>query len=185
VIDALAVVLCAAGALAGVTGTWSPCGFSMIETLGPVGHTGGRSTTIAACLTFAVGALAGGMATFGGLALAGAALHGASSTVAYAVAAAIALAGALLELRGARIVPQVRRQLPEHWRRLMPMPLAAALYGVLLGLGFTTFVLTFGVFALAGVAFAVGDPAIGLALGAAFGLGRALPVALVAPFADR
>ena len=29
--------------------------------------------------------------------------------------------------------PQIRRQLPEHWRRVMPMPVAAALYGVLLG----------------------------------------------------
>ena len=45
-------------------------------------------------------------------------------------------------LAASRIVPQIRRQLPEHWRRAMPMPLAAALYGVLLGLGFTTFVLT-------------------------------------------
>ena len=64
------------------------------------------------------------------------------------------------------ILPQVRRQLPEHWRRLMPMPLAAGLYGVLLGLGFTTFVLSFGVWALAGISFALGDPAIGLAIGA-------------------
>ena len=48
----------------------------------------------------------------------------------------------------------------------MPMPLAAALYGVLLGLGFTTFVLSFGVWALAGVSLAVGDPSLGLLLGA-------------------
>ena len=67
----------------------------------------------------------------------------------------------------------------------MPMPVAAGLYGVLLGLGFTTFVLTFGVFALAGIAFALGDPQIGLAIGLAFGIGRAVPIALVAPIADR
>jgi hypothetical protein len=65
------------------------------------------------------------------------------------------------------------------------MPVAAAGYGVLLGLGFTTFVLTFGVFALAGVAVAVGDPALGVGLGLAFGIGRALPIALVAPIAGR
>ena len=67
----------------------------------------------------------------------------------------------------------------------MPMPVAAGLYGVLLGLGFTTFVLTFGVFALAGIVFAVGEPAVGIAVGLAFGIGRALPIALVAPVADR
>ncbi|MGH2986027.1 MAG: hypothetical protein ACRDLO_04985, partial [Solirubrobacterales bacterium] len=67
----------------------------------------------------------------------------------------------------------------------MPMPVAAGLYGVLLGLGFTTFVLTFAVFALAGIVIAVGEPAVGIAVGLAFGAGRALPIALVAPFAGR
>ena len=65
------------------------------------------------------------------------------------------------------------------------MPLAAALYGILLGLGFTTFVLSFGVWALAGISLALGDPAAGLVIGAAFGVGRALPVVLVAPVVDR
>ena len=55
--DGLELTLAAAAFLAGLTGTWSPCGFSMIETIGPVGHTGGRSTTLAACLTFTLGAL--------------------------------------------------------------------------------------------------------------------------------
>ena len=67
----------------------------------------------------------------------------------------------------------------------MPMPVAAGLYGVLLGLGFTTFVLTFGVFALAGIVVAVGEPAVGVAVGLAFAVGRALPITLVAPVADR
>ncbi len=82
-------------------------------------------------------------------------------------------------------MPQIRRQLPEHWRRVLPMPVAAAMYGVLLGLGFTTFVLSFGVWALAGISFAVGDLDAGLAIGAAFGVGRAIPIALLAPLADR
>ena len=125
----------------------------------------------------------GGVLTFGALALAGEALHGAGGRVAYLVAAGIAVVAAVLELRGTRIVPQIRRQLPEHWRRVMPMPLAAALYGVLLGLGFTTFVLSFGVWALAGISVAVGDPELGLLLGIAFGVGRALPVVALAPLA--
>src|SRR3954452_13299677 len=65
----------------------------------------------------------------------------------------------------------------------MPMPLAAGLYGVLLGIGFTTFVLSFGVWALAGVSLAVGDPSLGLLLGAAFGVGRAIPIVVLAPLA--
>jgi hypothetical protein len=178
----LEAVLVLAAAAAGVTGAWSPCGFSMVETLAPAGYAGRMRTTLAACTTFAAGALAGGAATFGALALLGRAL-GAGGPAALAVAAAVALAAAVAEARGARIRPQVRRQVPESWRRRMPVPLAAGLYGVLLGLGFTTFILTFAVWALAGVSVAVGDPALGLAVGLAFGAGRLLPVVVLAPAA--
>ena len=62
--------------------------------------------------------------------------------------------------------------------------LAAGLYGILLGLGFTTFVLSFGVWALAGISVALGDPWLGFLIGAAFGIGRAIPVIAVAPIVD-
>jgi hypothetical protein len=179
----LELSLAAAALLIGLTGTWSPCGFSMVETIGPVGHTGGRRTTVAACATFLPGAIAGGLATFGSLAALGAILHGAGGRVAYLVAAAVALVAAAGEARGAPIVPQIRRQLPEHWRRVMPMPVASALYGILLGLGFTTFVLTFGVWALAGISLAVGEPQVGALIGIAFGVGRAIPIVALAPVA--
>ncbi len=179
----LTLALAAFGA--GWTGTWSPCGFSMIETIGPTGHRGGMPTTLAACAAFLPGALVGGVITFGQLALLGGLLPVGGGHAAYGVAALIAALAALLELRGTRIVPQIRRQLPEDWRRRMPMPLAAALYGTLLGLGFTTFVLTFGVWALAAISFAIGQPQIGVLIGLAFGLGRALPVIGLAPFAGR
>ncbi len=180
---AVEIVLMVAALLIGATGTFSPCGLSAIDTIGPTGHTGGRRIIAAACATFLPGAVIGGVLTFGSLALLGELLHGAGGRAAYVVAAAIALLAAVLEVRGTRIVPQIRRQLPEHWRRVMPMPLAAALYGVLLGLGFTTFVLSFGVWALAGVSLAVGDPSIGLLLGLAFGIGRAIPIVVLAPLA--
>jgi hypothetical protein len=181
--SALDLALAAAALLIGATGTFSPCGLSAIDTIGPTGHTGGRRITAAACATFLPGAIAGGLLTFGLLAWLGQGLHGAGGRAAYMAAAAIALLAAALEARGTRIVPQIRRQLPEHWRRVMPMPLAAALYGVLLGLGFTTFVLSFGVWALAGVSLALGDPSIGLLIGAAFGIGRAIPIVVLAPLA--
>src|SRR3954451_14031455 len=171
----LSAVVVALALVAGVTGAWSPCGFSMVETLAPDGYAGRLRTTLAACATFAAGALAGGVITFGGLSLLGAAL-GAGEPGALTLAAAVALAAAAGEARGARIVPQVRRQVPESWRRRLPVPLAAGLYGVLLGLGFTTFILTFAVWALAGVSVVLGDPQAGLAIGLGFGAGRALPV---------
>ena len=178
----LETLLILAAAVAGVTGAWSPCGFSMVETLAPHGYARRLRTSLAACVTFALGALAGGAITFGGLALAGAAL-GAGGPAAVGAAAVVAVAAAAGEARGLRIAPQIRRQVPEAWRRVLPVPLAAAGYGVLLGLGFTTFVLSFAVWALAGASIALGDPALGLAIGLAFGAGRALPVIALAPFA--
>ena len=183
--DGAGIALVATALLLGLTGTWSPCGFSMIDTIGPRGHDGGRAVTLAACAAFALGAPIGGAITFGSLALAGELAIGAAGGAAYAVAAAIALVAAIAEARGVRIVPQIRRQLPERWRRVLPMPVAAFGYGILLGLGFTTFVLSFGVWAIAAISFALGDPALGLAVGVAFGVGRALPICALAPIADR
>ena len=182
--SALEVSLAVAALLIGLTGAWSPCGFSMVETVGLAGDAGRRRTTIAACATFVPGALLGGVVTFGFLSALGETMHGAAGRPAYAVAAAIAVAAAAAEARGVRIVPQIRRQLPERWRWTMPLPLASGLYGVLLGLGFTTFVLSFGVWALAGISVALGDPGAGLLIGAAFGMGRAIPVLAVAPIVD-
>ncbi len=177
----LEISLVAAALVAGLTGAWSPCGLSMVETIGPTGHEGGRRTTAAACLTFTAGALVGGVVIFGSLSLLGAWLGG--GHVALAAAAGVAALAAVGEARAVRIVPQIRRQVPETWRRTMPLPVAAGLYGVLLGLGFTTFVLTLAVWVLAGFSVALGNPVIGALVGVAFGLGRALPVAVMAPLA--
>src|SRR5262245_45759324 len=71
--DVLTAVVVIAALAVGVTGAWSPCGFSMVETLVPAGYAGRLRTTFVACATFAVGALAGGAITFGGLAALGSA----------------------------------------------------------------------------------------------------------------
>jgi hypothetical protein len=177
----LTAVLVAAAFVAGLTGAWSPCGFSMVSTLGE--HARGRAATLAACAAFVPGALLGGVTTFGALAAVGALLGGGDAAL--VAAAVVAAAAAVAEAAGVRIAPQIRRQVPEHWRRVLPLPVAAAGYGVLLGLGFTTFVLTFAVWALAGVALAVGDVGTGVLVGLAFAAGRSLPVVILAPAAQR
>jgi hypothetical protein len=172
----LAAALAAAALVAGLTGTWSPCGFSMIETIANP-----RRRVALSCSTFTVGCCVGGVATFGLLAWAGSHVGGAVVVV----AGVLALAAALAEARNASIAPQIRRQVPEHWRRILPLPVAAGLYGILLGLGFTTFVLTFAVWAVAALSFALGDPVAGVVAGTAFGLGRAVPVVSIAPLLHR
>jgi hypothetical protein len=181
VLSALAVSAAITAMIAGITGAWSPCGFSMVETIGSALGDARRIATLTASLTFAAGALIGGAVTFGGLALLGNLIDPGASGLRYALGAAVALAGAIADWRGVRIAPQIRRQVPERWRWSAPLSLACGLYGVLLGLAFTTFVLSFAVWALAGVSFAAGDPALGVLVGVAFGLGRALPVLWIAP----
>ena len=176
--------------LAGITGTWSPCGFSMVDTLGSRRKVDGTGAVLVACGTFAIGAVVGACALYGGLAGLGRLLHTAGRGAPGVAAIVVVAAAALGELRGVRIRPQVRRQVPEPWRRTMPLSVAAALYGVLLGLGFATFILTLAVAALAAVCLALGDPVDGLVVGVGFAAGRALPVVILAPlhgtrFADR
>jgi hypothetical protein len=184
-VSPLEISLAVAALAIGMTGAWSPCGFSMVETIGLAGDGGRRLTTVAACAAFVPGAIAGGIATFGALSALGDLIHGAAGRTGYLIAAGAAIAAAVAEARGLRIAPQIRRQLPERWRWTMPLPVAAGLYGILLGLGFTTFVLSFGVWALGGISLALGDAQVGLVIGAAFGLGRAMPVVALAPAVDR
>jgi hypothetical protein len=172
----LTTALVAAAFVTGIAGTWSPCGLSMIETIN-----GPRQRMWLCCVTFAVGALAGGTATFGGLSVLGS-LAGVGGLVLVAI---LGVAAAIADVRGRPIVPQIRRQVPEHWRRVLPLPLATLLYGVLLGLGFTTFVYAVALWALAGIAFVLASPSTGVLVGLAFGAGRALPICVLAPVAHR
>jgi hypothetical protein len=181
VLSGLAISALLTAFVAGVTGAWSPCGFSMVDTIGTALGDPRRSATSLACTTFTIGAVAGGALTFGGLASVGQLVGHDASGVREALGVGIALAAAIADWRGVKIAPQIRRQVPERWRWAMPLPLACGLYGVLLGLGFTTFVLAFAVWALAGISFAAGAPLVGLLIGCAFGLGRALPIIWMAP----
>jgi hypothetical protein len=177
----LAVSAALTAVVAGVAGAWSPCGFSMVDTIGSALGDARRGATFAASATFALGTLLGGAITFGSLALLGSLVGDGVAGLREGLGAAVALAAAVADWRGVRIAPQIRRQVPERWRWTLPLPLACALYGVLLGLGFTTFVLAFAVWALAGISFASGDPLLGVVVGLAFGAGRALPVLWMAP----
>ncbi len=180
-LSGLAVCAAITAAVAGITGAWSPCGFSMVETIGSALGDARRGAMLLASVTFALGTLIGGVVTFGGLALVGQLVGSQAAWLREGLGAALALAAAIADWRGLKLAPQIRRQVPERWRWTMPLPLACALYGVLLGLGFTTFVLAFAVWALAGISFAAGDPALGALVGVAFAAGRAAPVLWLAP----
>jgi hypothetical protein len=145
----------------------------MIETITPAGC-GSRKRQITALAGFALGAIVAAAALGWVLGAVGGALDPAW---ALPVAGVLALMGALREgvARGLPL-PQLRRQVPERWRRTLPLPVWSVAYGAGLGLGFLTHqvVATFWV-VCAGV-LALGEPSVGALALALFGAGRALLV---------
>ena len=146
----------------------------MIETISPA-VCGSRRRHRLALACFAVGALSASLALGALLGFAGALLGAERAVLAVA---ALALVAAAREAGLFRIpLPQLRKQVPEHWRAVLPLPVWSFGYGAGLGAGFVTFqpFATFWVACAAAVALARPLPA--AACFAFYGLGRALMVA--------
>ena len=149
----------------------------MVETIAPVVHGGRRKSYWGSVLLHtaaATGAAAGVGALLGAVGMGLRAPWGVASFVALASVAAVY---ALREsLRLPIPVPDRHRQVPEWWRTFYSPPVAATLYGLGLGIGFLTY-LSFGTYvAVAAAALFFGDPLLGAALCAPFGLARGLSV---------
>jgi len=149
----------------------------MVETITPVVY-GGRNRsywTAVAFHTLGAGLSAGALGlVLGGLGwLVGAPWDGSGWWVLVAVAAAYALREAF----GLPIpLPDLDRQVPDWWRTFYSPNVAALLYGLGLGVGFVTF-LSFGTFVAVAVgAFLSGNPFLGAAMTAPFGLARGLSI---------
>lgn len=147
----------------------------MVETFTPAVCGGPRRRRFALCAfaVAAIGASAGLGALLGGV---GGMLD---RGVALGVVAGLAVLAALREAGLLRLpAPQLRRQVPEAWRRTLPLPVWSSAYGAGLGLGLLTHqsVITLWV-ALAG-AVALGSPLAGAVCLAFFGVGRVAMVAL-------
>ncbi len=137
----------------------------------------GRKAFALTAAAFAVGLALGASLIFGGLGLLGAWTHTRALVV---VAVVVAAAAILTDAAGLRVRPQIRFQVPERWRRTMPLPRALFLYGLLLGAGLTTYVPAAAAWALPALSLALGDVTGSLAMGLGFAVGRALPVLVLA-----
>jgi hypothetical protein len=149
----------------------------MVGTVGAARRLGGRIALTATAAAFAIGLAVGAAAVFGALGLVGSAVHGRAVVVIAFVVAAVA---AIADAAGLRVRPQVHFQVPERWRRTMPLPRAVFLYGVLLGTGLTTYVPAAAAWALLPLSLALGNVGGALAVGISFALGRAVPVLVLA-----
>ena len=125
---------------------------------------------------FAAGLALGAAAVFVALGALGAAVSGRAVVIAALAIGALAVASDAL---GLRVRPQIHFQVPEPWRREMPLPRALFLYGLLLGTGLTTYVPATAAWALPALSLALGDVRASLAIALGFAAGRALPVLLM------
>ena len=149
----------------------------MVETITPVVY-GGRTRWAAALALHVVGATTTAAlfgAALGAIGMVLEAPWGRAGMVALAMLAVVYAIGELPRVTAA--VPQLRRQVPDWWRGFFSWPIAAALYGAGLGVGFFTF-LSHGTLVVAAfAALASGDPLFGAAVVGAFGLARGLSAA--------
>jgi hypothetical protein len=148
----------------------------MVGTVRAARHDG-RRAFVATAAAFTGGLALGAALVYGALGLVGEAVHTRGLVVA---AVAVAVAAILSDAAGLRVRPQIRFQVPEPWRRTMPLPRALFLYGLLLGTGLTTYVPAAAAWALPALGLAVGDVVGSLAIGLGFAAGRALPVLALA-----
>lgn len=152
----------------------------MVETIAPaVGGT--RKERMATTLLHVVAATITAAATGGVLAGLGRIVGAPWGRAGLVAVALVAILYAVREGAGVPIpLPQARRQVPEWWRTYFSKPVAAGLYGAGLGVAFATFI-TYGTFAaVAGAALVSGDPSVGAALTAPFGLARGMAVVAAA-----
>lgn len=147
----------------------------MAESLTPAGCGSRRSqwfgialfTLAAIAAAAAVGALAGWI---------GSVLPG--RPVVITVAVAVVVVAALREAGVLRFrVPAIRRQVPEAWRRVLPVPLWTTGYGAILGSGVGTYQPAATFWAVVAAAVAIGDPVTAAVALGAFGLARGVMAA--------
>jgi hypothetical protein len=150
----------------------------MVGTVSAARTQGGRRALMASETAFALGLLVGASVVFASLGLAGAALQPGRAAV--VVAVVLAAVAAVVDAAGRRVRPQLRFQVPESWRRTMPLPRALFLYGVLLGTGLTTYVTAATAWALLPLGLVLGNATGALAIGLSLAVGRALPVLVLA-----
>jgi hypothetical protein len=144
---------------------------------GTVGAAQGGRGLATTAVSFTAGLALGATLLFGGLGL-----LGASVAFPRAVLLAVIVLAVVVDAAALRVRPQVRFQVPERWRRTMPLPVALFLYGALLGTGVSTFVPAAALWALLPLSVAAGTSA--LAIGLSFAVGRALPVVVLAVRGD-
>ena len=159
----------------------------MLSSISPLGERARHSRWWLTTTAYLLGSLAGGLA-LGGLAatlggLVPLAVRGSRWTL--VAVAALLVVGLVVDLRNQRSVPSWRRQVDEQWLTRYRGWVYGVGFGAQLGFGLVTIVTSTTTYAAVLLAALTGDLGAGLAIGATFGLVRALPSLLMARVVER
>ncbi|MGH2678201.1 MAG: hypothetical protein ACRDHB_07565, partial [Actinomycetota bacterium] len=151
----------------------------MVETITPVVHGGSRKRWAAVLGLHVLGATLSAAALGAALGALGVVLGapwGAAGTIAVVVLAGLYLAREAFAVPVP--IPEARRQVPQWWREAFSPGTAGFLYGLGLGVGFATHLGHGTLVVVAALSVAGGNPLLGAAALAAFGLARSMGVAV-------
>jgi hypothetical protein len=176
---ALAVAMTAA-----MRGMWSPCGLSMLSSLNPVSESTRGNRFWVTAFWYVAGAVVGGTVLGAGCAVAASGygrLH-VPATVTWALVLAAALVAVASDTGVfGRSLPDHPRQVDERWLVKYRRWIYAGGYGVQIGAGFATYIMTAAVYLVATLAVLTGSLTAALVIGAAFGAVRGLTILVAAP----
>jgi sulfite exporter TauE/SafE len=156
----------------------------MLSSIHPLGERSRHNRWTLTVTFFTAGSILAGsvvglvLGLLGSLALADAS----ASAALVATAAGVLLAG-VLDTAGIK-PPGPSRQVNEHWIGAFRGWVYGGAFGVELGLGFVTYIVTWGVYATFAASLLTTSPVGGAIIGATFGLGRSL-LLLAAGYVDR
>ena len=177
---ALAFVVAAAAA---ARSTWSPCGWSMLSQITPIGEASRGHRYRITATWYVVGALVGGATLGGAIALMAFIVHtlALSATTLLVLAAAAALLGAVVDSGIVGFAPPfLLRQVNEYWLNKYRGYIYALGFGWQIGAGVTTYIMTTAVLVTVALGALGASPLAALAVGVWFGLVRGMTVWLTA-----
>ena len=145
----------------------------MLSSIHPLGERTRNNNWLVTVAAFALGAAGTGAIVGGALGWAGGLLPGMAPGTVLVVMGVIALAGGLLDTFGVP-VPGPERQVNEHWIGAYRGWVYGGAFGIQLGAGLSTFVVTWSVYATLALEFVSGSPLLGAVIGAVFGAGRSI-----------
>jgi len=180
----IAVLAVVVAAVAAGRGVWSPCGLSMLSALNPVSERARGHRFGVTAVWYVAGAVVGGALLGGACALVAEAwaLGGLPAGWSWALAltgSAVAVASDSRLVRYA--LPDHPRQVDERWLVTYRRWIYAGGFGVQIGTGFATYIMTAAVYLTVLLAALNGSASTAFWVGVEFGAVRGLSILLVAP----